>query len=105
MSALDAALWLAEEHGFRVFPVDHPDLPECAGIGRGHDPSTCEDRGKHPAVAFTHRATGESDEISAMFNSTPRNVGVYCGDSHVLIVDEDKPGEFARYAESVGEEI
>uniref|UniRef100_UPI0035D6AA47 hypothetical protein n=1 Tax=Bacillus subtilis TaxID=1423 RepID=UPI0035D6AA47 len=53
---LDGALWLIR-HGFAVFPVDHPGLLHCIGIGQGHDPATCTQRGKHPAVAFTRSHT------------------------------------------------
>jgi hypothetical protein len=37
MSTLEVALALAKA-GIYVFPVDHPGLPQCAGVGRGHNP-------------------------------------------------------------------
>lgn len=48
MSILDEALALAAR-GWHVFPIDHPDLPRCAGVGSGHDSASCTERGNIPA--------------------------------------------------------
>jgi hypothetical protein len=94
---LAAALWLAE-HGMTVFPVDHPDLPKCVGLTtEDHDPQLCTDRGKHPTVKWSRAATGDPKAITAEFAGATRNVAVACGPSRLVVVDEDQPGEWARF--------
>src|SRR5215212_3173959 len=95
-STLDAALALADG-GFHVFPVDHPELPRCAGIG--HNAATCTARGKHPAVKFTAAATTDPQAIISWFAGAARNIGISCGASGLVVIDEDSLGEFHRYAE------
>jgi hypothetical protein len=102
MSTLDAALALARA-GLQVFPVDHPELPRCAGIG--HNAATCTDRGKHPCVKFTERATTDPKTITSWFVGAARNIGISCGLSGLVVVDEDKLGEFQRFAEGRGVQI
>ena len=101
---LVSALALARR-GLHVFPVDHPELDRCAGIGRHHDPATCTERGKHPSVPFTRDASTDPHQVAAWFTGRPRNVGVACGPSGLLVVDEDTDGALARYATSVGQTI
>jgi hypothetical protein len=100
---LDSALALAER-GIEVFPCDHPDLPRCAGSGRNHDPETHapEDRGKHPCVRFTKKATTDAETICKWWGSLTRNIGIHTGRSGLLVIDEDKPDAFAKYAEEHG---
>jgi hypothetical protein len=106
----DMALALAAKDMY-VFPVDHPDLPICVGIGDGHrteeERKQCqrEDRGKHPGVAFTHAATTNPKMIHMWWAGSPRNVGINVGKSGLLVIDEDVPGGFARYAAEHGVEI
>ncbi|MBA3718683.1 MAG: bifunctional DNA primase/polymerase [Nocardioidaceae bacterium] len=101
---LASAIELARR-GMFVFPVDNPELARCAGIGRTHDPATCEERGKHPCVSFTKAASSDPHQIAGWFTGNPRNVGVACGLSNLVVVDEDVLGDFARYAASVGEAV
>jgi hypothetical protein len=101
---MESALALARLDAY-VFPVDHPELPHCAGIGRDHDPQTCRERGKHPAVKFTERSTTDPQVIAAWFAGSTYNVGVHCGPSGLLVVDEDHPGEFQRFADERGRAI
>ena len=101
---LVSALELARR-GAHVFPVDHPELDRCAGIGRHHDPETCTERGKHPCVAFTRDASTDPRQLAAWFTGYPRNVGVACGPSGLLVVDEDTDGALARYAASIGQTV
>lgn len=106
---LDGALWLVR-HGFAVFPVDHPGLTQCAGIGRGHDPQTCADRGKHPAVTFTTRHVRDEGLVRDHFglDTHPRNVGVFVGGTtgpageQLLVVDSDRPGAIEDVAAQLG---
>ena len=98
MSSLDAALALAAA-GMHVFPVDHPGLPQCAGVGKDHDRATCTQRGKHPAVSFTVAATSNPKMIAMWFTGAPRNIGIHCGPSNLIVIDEDRRGELKRYAD------
>lgn len=105
MSSLEVALALAER-GVYVFPTDHPELPRSAGIGARHDPrSRDHQRGKHPCVPFTQKATTNPQEITAWFTGQPRNIGIYCGPSKLVVIDEDELGEFDRYADEHGVQI
>lgn len=106
---LDGALWLVS-HGFAVFPVDHPGLDQCAGIGEGHDPATCKQRGKHPTVAFTKVHTRDADQARALLGSQLRNVGVFVGATtgptgeQLLVVDSDRPHALEDTAAAFGEQ-
>jgi hypothetical protein len=105
MAQVDAALALAKV-GVYVFPVDHPELPICVGIGKNHDPfSPDHDRGKHPCVAFSEKPTIKEQVIYAQWSGGPRNIGINCGKSNLVVVDEDKLGEFKRYADDHGVKI
>jgi AAA domain/Bifunctional DNA primase/polymerase, N-terminal len=94
--------------GMYVFPVDHPDLPICIGIGDGHrseeERKQCQgpDRGKHPHVAFTHAADTNPKMIHMWWAGSPRNIGINVGKSGLLVIDEDTPGGFAKYAADHG---
>lgn len=98
MSQVDAAHALAKA-GIYVFPVDHPELPRCAGIGKNHDPATCDQRGKHPIVQFTVAADINPKMIDMWWAGPPRNIGINCGKSKLVVVDEDQLGAFKRYAD------
>ncbi|MGW8333965.1 bifunctional DNA primase/polymerase [Streptomyces sp. NPDC055897] len=104
---LDGALWLIR-HGFAVFPVDHPGLLHCIGIGQGHDPATCTQRGKHPAVAFTRSHTLDEHQARAQFGTQLRNVGVAVGactgpdGEQLLVIDSDRPGAIEDAAAALG---
>jgi hypothetical protein len=106
-STLDSAL-RAAARGWYAFPVDHPDLPKCAGIRTvEHDPDTCtgDKRGKHPVVQFTMAATTNPKMIATWWAGPPRNVGINCGKSGLVVIDEDRPDALARYAIEHGEDI
>ncbi len=104
---LAGALWLAERQ-FTVFAADHPGLGRCAGIGRGHDPATCTDRGKHPAEQFTRTTLRDAQQLHRLFGAAPRNVGVYVGGctgpngEQLLVMDSDRPGALEDTATALG---
>ena len=86
--------------GLHVFPVDHPSLPECAGL---HNTSPCDGkRGKHPAVAWGHAATTNPKMIATWFEGRTRNVGISCGPSGLVVLDEDEPDVLNQWAEANG---
>ena len=74
MSQPEAALALAAV-GVYVFPVDHPDLPQCAGMKTAsHDPATCpaDERGKHPVLKFTVGADDVNPKMIHMWGAGAR---------------------------------
>jgi Bifunctional DNA primase/polymerase, N-terminal len=86
--------------GMHVFPVDHPSLPECAGL---HKTVPCNgDRGKHPSVAWGHAATTNPKMIAAWFSGRTCNVGVSCGPSNIVVLDEDEQGVLDTWAADNG---
>ncbi|MBQ1060046.1 phage/plasmid primase, P4 family [Micromonospora sp. C41] len=105
-TTLDGALAMVER-GCYVFPVDHPDLPKCAGIRTPeHDPDSCTKRGKHPAVkSWSMEATAKVPDVAAHFAGVTRNYGIDCRASRLLVIDEDEPGAFQRYADEHGHTI
>jgi hypothetical protein len=105
---VSGGVWLTE-HRFAAFPVDHPELVQCSGIGRGHDPATCDQRGKHPSVPFTREHTTDPEEIQRLLVKRPQNVGVAVGacrgpeGEQLLVVDSDRPGAIEDVAKDRGE--
>lgn len=105
---IEGALWLIR-HRFHVFTADHPGLDRCAGIGRGHDPATCVDRGKHPSVAFTKSHTLDEAQVRRDFGGQLRNVGVFVGGctgpdgEQLLVVDSDRPRALEDVAAALGQ--
>ncbi|MGW7344012.1 AAA family ATPase [Streptomyces sp. NPDC054854] len=104
---LAGALWLAERE-FVVFAADHPGAERCAGIGQGHDPDTCTDRGKHPAEPFTRATLRDKPHVRRLFSGAPRNVGVYVGGcagpngEQLLVMDSDRPRALEDAASALG---
>jgi hypothetical protein len=75
MTDVETVLRLAER-GFYVFPVN----------------------GKVPTVAWKTEATRDVKQIVAWFAGTSLSVGIACGASRLLVVDEDTIDELARCA-------
>ena len=95
------AVWLQERLGAFVFAVDHPGLPQCAGAHRPGQP--CDGtRGKHPCGRWSRDSTASPEVIRAALSRGLRNLGIDCGKSGLLVVDEDRPGAFDSYAASAG---
>jgi hypothetical protein len=95
---------IADHHladmGMHIFPVDHPSLPECAGL---HKTVPCNgDRGKHPSVAWGHAATTNPKMIATWFSGRTRNVGISCGPSNLVVFDEDEQGVLIAWAADNG---
>ena len=107
-TSVAGGVWLTE-HRFASFPADHPELTQCSGIGKGHDPATCDQRGKHPSVAFTREHTMDPAKIRRQLAERPQNVGVSVGactgpdGEQLLVVDSDRPGAIEDVAKTYGE--
>jgi hypothetical protein len=81
---LTVALHLAEL-GWHVFPVDY--------------------RGKRPLVKWGDDATTDTEQIVAWFAGRTRNIGIACGPSGLLVIDEDEYCALDDYANSIGEKV
>jgi hypothetical protein len=90
--------------GFHVFPTDHPDQPEC--IGKHSPLNPCDgQRGKHPAVKFGTWAvtpTPKMIDLEWEKHGGLANIGIACGPSGLVILDEDQAGDLDRWAAAVG---
>ena len=94
-------MWLQQRLGAFVFALDHPGLPQCAGAHRPGQP--CDGtRGKHPCGRWSRDSTASHEVIRAALLRGLRNLGIDCGKSGLLVVDEDRPGAFDSYAASAG---
>lgn len=92
------------ELGMHVFPVDHPNQPEC--IGKHGPDSPCDgDRGKHPAVkwgTWAHTVTPQMIDGAWGKYRGLANIGVACGPSNLVVLDEDQHGELERWCTAYG---
>lgn len=101
---LDAAKAF-RDRGWRPIPLDHPALPECIG------PEPCDGkRGKHPTRGSwaTKAAIAQGDNTLALWwgdTIGPRNIGIACKPSGLLVVDEDVDGALERFAAWAGAEL
>jgi hypothetical protein len=97
-------VWLQRQLGAFVFAVDHPGVPQCAGAHRLGQP--CDGtRGKHPCGRWSRDSTNDAEVIRTALSRGLRNLGIDCGKSGLLVVDEDRPGAFRGNTSGVGEEI
>jgi len=99
------ALTALTARGLFLFPVDHPDLPLC--VGRHAPDRPCNgDRGKHPVpCSWARESTNSTAQVARMFGRGPRNVGVDCGRSRLLVLDEDEHGELERLCRTHRQEL
>jgi hypothetical protein len=100
--------------GWRPFPADHPLIPVCAGTGKkcrenrekfGDCPR--DKRGKHPVGGWGTMTASEPTDgmLDLWFGSQLRNVGLACGPSGLLVLDEDTLGALEKLAASLGEAV
>lgn len=91
--------------GMHLFALDHPELPEC--IGRHASDRPCNgERGKHPVpVSWARESTTCPAVLARMFGRGPRNIGIDCGPSRLVVLDEDAPRELDRLCREVGREL
>lgn len=88
--------------GMAVFPVDHPSLRVCIGRHRPDEPCDGK-RGKHPVPWSWPKASSTDPRLAlADLRRGPRNLGIDCGKSSLLILDEDEPGGLDRAAADAG---
>lgn len=100
----EAALWAANR-GWFVHPLDHPSLPECAAATTALHPQGCSDRGKHPLTQWRKQSSCDPQEVIAWFAGANRNVGIDCGRSNLVVIDEDTHGALRELADDLGETI
>jgi hypothetical protein len=81
-------------------------LAHCAALRtQVHDPLTCDKRGKHPVGHWPTLATTDSAAIVGLFSAGPRNIGIACKPSRLLVADENTLGGLQRYATEHGHQI
>lgn len=84
--------------GLHLFPIDHPALDQCSGR---HNQVSCDGhRGKHPSCHWPSVAQNSAEGF-------PRacNVGIACGPSDLVVVDEDSDGHLQALLTSLGQEL
>ncbi|WP_031142203.1 bifunctional DNA primase/polymerase [Streptomyces xanthophaeus] len=83
--------------GLYLFPADHPHLPEPACL-RMHHPEqiraerakgTLHPRGKHPTLRWSSAAANDPSTAARWYTGTPRNIGIACAPSGLLVLDDD----------------
>jgi Bifunctional DNA primase/polymerase, N-terminal/AAA domain len=94
------ALELAQR--FHVFPLDHPSHEWCQGVGKDHKPHKDGERGKHPACKWSDWSTQDTDKTARYFGGRAFNIGIDCGKSGILVVDEDTMGEWEQVCAFLG---
>ncbi|SCX27220.1 AAA family ATPase [Mycolicibacterium fluoranthenivorans] len=103
VDVLTAAL-AGAEYGLHVFPVDHPGQPTCVGAHKPENPCDGQ-RGKHPAVAWsTWAATNTPQMIKDAWAKRGGlcNIGIACGPSGLVVLDEDEQGALQRWCDARG---
>jgi hypothetical protein len=90
--------------GFHVFPVDHPNHPQC--IGKHGPDNPCDgERGKHPAVKWGTWAVAATPQMIDLEWGKRRgvaNIAIACGPSGLVVFDEDEAGEADRWCVTNG---
>lgn len=90
---------------FHYAPLDSPSAPRClAPRSDTHDPATCAERGKHPIGSHVRNASSDPAVVST-WRRRGYNLGVVCGPSRVVILDEDTLGDFERFCAEDGHEL
>lgn len=106
----------ARARGWRPIPLDHPHAHgpalnedgEPTGCTGKHDRIPCDgERGKHPCGHWgTQSASVPTDGmLQIWFGNDPRNVGIACGPSGLVVIDEDEHGALERLAAELGETL
>ena len=100
---------LIAQRRFRLFEVDHPDAPICRGVRtKEHDPARCppDQRGKHPVPAhWSEESSADPKVLAAITAARTVNLGIDCGASGLLVIDQDTPDGLRKYAASIGQEV
>src|SRR3954471_9964232 len=90
--------------GFHPFPADHPDHAEC--IGKHGPDYPCDGiRGKHLNVKWGTWAIAPTPQmIQAVWakHGGLANIGIACGPSNLVVLDEDALGELDRWCAAYG---
>jgi hypothetical protein len=95
------------QRGLHVFPLDHPSHAKCIGK---HGPDTpCDgERGKHPTVSWGVWAVAPDDKTilyewgKSKYRGGGANIGIACGPSNLVVLDEDQQGELEKWCVTYG---
>jgi bifunctional DNA primase/polymerase-like protein len=105
VGAVNKTILKLADLGLHLFTVDHPILPLC--VGRHALGQSCDGtRGKHPEpLSWARESTTNPAMLNRMFGRGPRNVGIDCGRSALVVLDEDAPGELDRLCRDRGRQL
>lgn len=106
----------ARARGWRPIPIDHPHAHgdacnedgEPTGCTGAHANIPCDgERGKHPCGNWgTQSASVPTDGmLQIWFGNDPRNIGIACGPSGIVVLDEDELGALERLAVKLGKTL
>lgn len=106
----------ARARGWRPIPLDHPHARGNAkdkdgnptGCAGAHTNIPCDgERGKHPCGNWgTQSASVPTDGmLQIWFGNDPRNIGIACGPSGLVVLDEDEVGALERLAAKLGQTL
>lgn len=87
--------------GYYLHPLHHPvAFNECSCQS-----SSCKSVGKHPRLSdWELNASNHLNRIQSWAKRFPLcNWGIATGPSNLIVIDEDKPGEFERFTEDQGQ--
>ena len=93
------------KQGLHVFPADHPDQPKCIGE---HDPVKIAVRREPRQASRRHvgdlaiAATPQMIDLAWTKRGGLANIGVACGPSDLVVLDEDELGELDRWCTDNG---
>jgi hypothetical protein len=106
----------ARTRGWRPIPLDHPKAHGPAkdkdgnptGCVGAHANIPCDgERGKHPCGNWGTQSASEPGDgmLQLWFGNDPRNVGIACGPSGLVVLDEDEVGALERLSAKLGQRI
>ena len=106
----------ARARGWRPIPLDHPHARGSAkdkdgnptGCAGAHTNIPCDgERGKHPCGNWGTQSASEPGDgmLQLWFGNEPRNIGIACGPSKLVVLDEDEVGALERLASRLGKTL
>ncbi len=103
MADLTAQAHALLARGLHPFACDHPDHQDCIGA---HTKIPCDgQRGKHPTGAWKTWAAAVTDQqidrAWSKYNGLA-NIGIACGPSNLVVLDEDQAAELDRWCTAYG---
>lgn len=86
--------------GLHLFPLHSPNAHTVSGCSCSR--KKCSDVGKHPACRKPDQDSTTDTKRVARWVKSGRNIGIACGPSGIVVIDEDEHGEFERFCTAHG---